>query len=120
MLVRKLLVIAAVVGILTITGKAFAQDEPEKPKTLIERLDAFGKTIFGGILPAKKSLQALEHAGGLGNAPAIGIAREGARVVSRRLDVARRVGRRARRPACGQRFGEAAKPATVPPTTIPL
>lgn len=56
MLVRKHLVIAAVIGILTIPGRAFAQDEPEKPKTFVERLDAFGKTIFGGILPAKQDV----------------------------------------------------------------
>jgi len=56
MLVRKLLLAAAVIGILGITGKAFAQSEAEKPKTLVDRLDAFGKSIFGGILPAKKPI----------------------------------------------------------------
>ncbi len=69
MLVRKLLVAAAVIGILTVTGRTYAQyepreatvtggtyaqDEPEKPMSFIERLDAFGKSVFGGLLPSKK------------------------------------------------------------------
>ena len=65
MLVRKLALVAAVVGVFTITGRTFAkddvdttgttytQDEPEKPKSFVERLDAFGKKIASGFLPAK-------------------------------------------------------------------
>ncbi len=73
MLVRKLLFVAAVVGSLTVTARTFAQDQPrdtgpadstypqdqpaapQKPKSFVERLDAFGKKVFGGILPAKKN-----------------------------------------------------------------
>jgi uncharacterized repeat protein (TIGR01451 family) len=67
MLVRKLAFIAAVVGILAISGKTFsaeddvdtagatpAQHEPQKPKSFVDRLDAFGKKIASGFLPAKK------------------------------------------------------------------
>jgi uncharacterized repeat protein (TIGR01451 family) len=69
MLVRKLFLVAAVIGIITATGRtfaqdepreitatggAYAQDEPERPKSFVERLDAFGKKIVNGILPSKK------------------------------------------------------------------
>ncbi|MFZ1936796.1 MAG: hypothetical protein WCB27_00900 [Thermoguttaceae bacterium] len=72
MLVRKLLVVAALIGTVTITGRTLAQDqprdaaivdrtypqdqtaEPEKPKSLVERFDAFRKKIADGIFPPKK------------------------------------------------------------------
>ena len=72
MLVKRLLIVAAVVGTLAFSSRAFAQDEsrettttvaaaadsqdgpqkandtPPKPKSFVERLNNFGKTIFGG------------------------------------------------------------------------
>jgi uncharacterized repeat protein (TIGR01451 family) len=72
MLVRKLLVVAAVIGILTIAGRTFAEDEsreataargtysqdepqePKKPTSFVERLDAFRNKVVSGILPSKK------------------------------------------------------------------
>ena len=84
MLVRKLLLIAAVIGILTITGRAFAQDEPEKPKSFVERLDAFGKTIFNGFRPAKKDVPKPSKASADSESPQQSDSPEkGARVVTR-------------------------------------
>jgi uncharacterized repeat protein (TIGR01451 family) len=68
--VRKLIAIAAFMGIVGVAAGVFAQDdplnEPSKPKTLKERLDnfgnkldGFGKTIFGGLLPEKNKPPAL-------------------------------------------------------------
>jgi uncharacterized repeat protein (TIGR01451 family) len=64
--VKKLIAVVAFIGILGVVGTAFAQDDggtsdtstksekSTKPKTLLDRLDAFGKSIFGDIVPAKK------------------------------------------------------------------
>ena len=78
MLVKRLLIVAAVVGTLAFSSRAFAQDEsrdttttvaaaadsqdgpqkakdtPPKPKSFVERLNNFGKTIFGGGLPLRR------------------------------------------------------------------
>jgi len=61
MLAKKILIVGLAIGILGTAGMAFAQSDdgtPKtddgKPKTIGQRLDKFGKTIFGGILPAEK------------------------------------------------------------------
>ena len=57
MLVRKTAIVFLTLGILGIASAAFAQTpaEQEKEKTILDRLDDLGKTIFGGILPAEKT-----------------------------------------------------------------
>ena len=61
MLAKKILIVGLAIGILGTAGMAFAQSDDgnpktddSKPKTIGQRLDKFGKTIFGGILPAEK------------------------------------------------------------------
>ena len=56
MLVRKTAIVVLTLGILGIANAAFAQStaKQEQDKTLLDRLDNLGKTIFGGILPAEK------------------------------------------------------------------
>lgn len=57
MLARNLATVLLAVGLWGITGTAFAENEPgqEKDKSFLGKLDSFGKTLFGGILPAEKS-----------------------------------------------------------------
>jgi uncharacterized repeat protein (TIGR01451 family) len=61
MLAKKLLVVGLAIGILGAAGVASAQSDDGtprtddgKPRTIAQRLDKFGRTIFGGILPAEK------------------------------------------------------------------
>ncbi len=57
MLVKKLVFTSLVLGVLGVAGAAFAQSDAseQKEKTIIDRLDNLGKTLFGGILPSDKS-----------------------------------------------------------------
>ena len=124
MLVRKLLVVAAVIGILSDHGQGVRtkHDEPEKPKSLSNGSTPSARRFSAESPGQERRRQALETPERLGNAPEIGIAREGSSRRIARLDVARRLGRRARRSACGQHlFAEAkAEHSGRPPTTIPL
>lgn len=57
--VKKIAFVVAVVGILSIAGVARAQSEVSKgttaseQKSVFDRIDDFGRSIFGGILPSK-------------------------------------------------------------------
>jgi uncharacterized repeat protein (TIGR01451 family) len=60
MLVKKILIVGLAVGILGATAAVFAESDDStpqtqgKPKTIAERLDKFGKTLFGGLLSSDK------------------------------------------------------------------
>jgi len=57
MLIRKITSVLLALGVFAVPCTALAQsDAPaQKEKTFVDRLDDFGKTIFGGVLPADKS-----------------------------------------------------------------
>jgi uncharacterized repeat protein (TIGR01451 family) len=62
MLAKRFLIGAVVTGLLGTASAVFAQSDESKPKTdegkpktIVQRLDSFGKTIFGGIFPSDKS-----------------------------------------------------------------
>jgi uncharacterized repeat protein (TIGR01451 family) len=64
MLVKKLLTVGLATIILAAASNAFAQSDEgntqtneNKPKTLSQRLDKFGKSVFGGIFSNEKSKQ---------------------------------------------------------------
>lgn len=54
MLARKRIAILVGLGIFAVAGAVLAQSDATQQKTLFDRLDDFGKTIFGGILPSDK------------------------------------------------------------------
>ena len=55
MIARRLAAILVGFAAAAIAGAAWAQSNAEPRKSLIDRLDDFGKTIFDGILPPAKS-----------------------------------------------------------------
>ncbi|MEN6407740.1 MAG: hypothetical protein ABFC77_14890 [Thermoguttaceae bacterium] len=57
MLMKKLTLVLLTFGILGVAGAVLAEDDAAKPKEkgFFERLDNFGKSIFGGILPGDSS-----------------------------------------------------------------
>jgi len=54
MLVKKYASVLLTLGLLSVAGAAWAQSEADrtKDKTILDRIDEFGKGIFGGILPS--------------------------------------------------------------------
>jgi uncharacterized repeat protein (TIGR01451 family) len=62
MLAKRFLIGAVVTGLLGTASTVFAQSDDEskpktdegKPKTIVQRLDKFGKTVFGGIFSSEK------------------------------------------------------------------
>ena len=54
MLARKRIAILVGLGIFAVAGAVLAQSDATQQKTLFDRLDDFGKTIFGGILPLRQ------------------------------------------------------------------
>ena len=57
MLIRKLVTVCLVLGFWGVAHGAFAQEDVTKQqdKTILDRLDSLGKTIFGGFLPPEKA-----------------------------------------------------------------
>jgi uncharacterized repeat protein (TIGR01451 family) len=58
MLTKKFLTVLVGLGILVGASVALAQSNTNREKTLFDRLDDFGKSIFGGILPIEKTKKA--------------------------------------------------------------
>ncbi len=57
MVIKNIAPILLALGILGIPCISLAQSDtpPQKDKTFVDRLDDFGKTLFGGVIPAEKS-----------------------------------------------------------------
>jgi uncharacterized repeat protein (TIGR01451 family) len=57
MLVKKIATLLFLIGAIGLANAALAQTdaEPKKDPTIIDRIDNFGKSLFSGILPAKKA-----------------------------------------------------------------
>lgn len=131
MLVRKLLLVGTVIGILSAAGATFAgeeprnnsdatyssiaayNEEPERPKSFVERLDTFRKKVANSLMPttkkpSKPSEGAKPSEAGQGEAPP-----KGARVVSRKEMLRDISDEEPRGPRAGSVFG---KPTHESPT----